>query len=123
MKNKLDITIDDAIFYMEMIRSVWSPYYEPQYGKRKPYLKILKDRESIEYNRFIKVYRVIKHILSDREQFILDQVYALNNSRAPHREIGEQLDVSPERIRQIIKKAENTLARELLKNTVSEYRK
>lgn len=112
MEKEFKIDIDDAIYFMEMISS--------EYGKRKPYLNIIKARESKEYLRFIDVYTAIKHTLSDREQLILDRVYALNQDQTTYKKIGEQLDITPERIRQITKKAEFKLRRAFVKNLVHE---
>lgn len=112
MEKEYKIDIDDAIYFIQQITS--------EYGKQKPYLNIFKNRESKEYFRFIDVYVGIKHILSDRERFILDRVYALNHDQTTYKKIGEQLDITPERIRQITKKAEYKLRRDLIKNLIHE---
>lgn len=108
MEREFKVDIDEAMYFMEMITS--------EYGKQKPYLNIIKNRESKEYFRFIDVYVSIKHILSDRERLILDLVYALNQCQTSYKKIGEQLDLTPERIRQITKKAEYKLRRNLIKD-------
>lgn len=110
MDNEVTFTKEDSIFFMDMVGSCLSPNYVPQLPHKKPYNKILKDRNSTEYKRFIHIYKAIRHILSERERIILDEVYGVNGVKSSLRVAGEKINISPERVRQIRNKAENKLA-------------
>jgi DNA-directed RNA polymerase sigma subunit (sigma70/sigma32) len=105
---------DHAIFFMDMVGSRKSPNYVPKLPKVKPYNKILKGRNSIDFKRFIRLYKAMRHVLSDRELIILDDVYGVNNVRKSLKTVGEMLNISPERVRQICTKAEYKLVDEIL---------
>jgi DNA-directed RNA polymerase specialized sigma subunit len=111
----VNITRDEAIYFLDMIDSYKSPNFKPMIGRRKPYYIFLKDRESKEYIRFIEIYKLLKNILSEREYLILDLIYGLNQECAPLHIIGEEFNIVTERVRQIRNKAERRLANELTK--------
>jgi DNA-directed RNA polymerase specialized sigma subunit len=108
-----DITINDAIFYLDMIGSSYSPNREHKIGDLKPYYKILDERNSDDFKRFVGVYTSMRDFLSEREQIILNGIYGVNKERKTLKTIGEMLNVGPERIRQIGRKAESKIARKI----------
>ena len=108
-----DIIIYDATFYLDMIGSSLSPNKEHKIGDRKPYYKILDERNSDDFKRFVGVYTLMRDFLSEREQVILNELYGVNKERATLKTIGEMLNVGPERIRQIGRKAEFKIARKI----------
>ncbi|WHY75697.1 sigma factor-like helix-turn-helix DNA-binding protein [Neobacillus sp. WH10] len=108
-ENKM--TRDDAIFYLDMIGSSRSPNQKHKIGELKPYYKILGERNSDDFRRFIRIYTEMKHLLTDKEQFILNEIYGVNKEREKLKTIGKMLNVGPERIRQIGTKAEYKIAR------------
>ncbi|MCM3567830.1 sigma factor-like helix-turn-helix DNA-binding protein [Neobacillus mesonae] len=97
-KNNADI--EDAMFYLKMIG------HGSDIGTIKPYYKILNDRNSDDFKRFISVYTKFKDSLSEKEQFVLDEIYGVNKKHVTLKTAGEMLGVGPERARQITKKAE-----------------
>lgn len=117
MDDEKILTRDDVIFFMDMVASSKSPNYVPKLPKIKPYNKILKERNSIDFKRFIRVYKAVRHILSNRELIILDEVYGVNKERSSLKTVGEMLNISPERVRQIRAKAEYKIVDELIKST------
>ncbi|MGF6950093.1 DNA-directed RNA polymerase sigma subunit (sigma70/sigma32) [Neobacillus sp. B4I6] len=117
MEYKTKLTKDDAIFFMDMVGSVRSPNFVPRLHKRKPYYKILNERNSEDYQRFIRLYETMKHILTQREQTILNEMYGLNQERARLTTVGELLNISRDRVRQLRNGAENKIVKELLVKT------
>ncbi|RCW62968.1 hypothetical protein [Saliterribacillus persicus] len=115
MDAEINISKEDAIFYLEMIDSVKSPNFKPGLFRRKPYYILIKDRESINYKRFISVYTALRYVLSDREQFILNRVYGINHEVTPTKNIASSLQITPGRVLTIRNKANVKLAREILK--------
>jgi DNA-directed RNA polymerase sigma subunit (sigma70/sigma32) len=111
-KNKL--TRDDAIFFMDMIEYVWGPNFAPKLYKVKPYTKILNDKNSNNFKRFIRLYKSMSHVLSERELIILDEVYGVNKESTSLKKIAELLNISPERVRQLRNGAENKIGSEIL---------
>jgi len=115
MDNEVKLTKDDSIFFMDMVGSRKSPNHVPKINKVKPYRKMLKDRNSTEYTRFIRIYKAMRHILSEREMIILDEIYGVNGVNCTLKTTGEKVNLSPERVRQICKKSENKLVFGILK--------
>lgn len=114
MDNRYILTKDERIFFMDMIGSFYSPNYVPKLYKVKPYSKILKDRSSDKYKLFIEVFKTVRHILSEREMIILDDIYGVNKeSSSLKTAVGKSLNISTERVRQILKFAEFKIAKEL----------
>jgi DNA-directed RNA polymerase sigma subunit (sigma70/sigma32) len=110
VNNTRNINKGDAIFYLGMIDS--------SFGEVKPYYKVLDERDSDEYKRFIGVFLVISGSLSEKEQFILNELYGVNEKRKTLKAIGEMLNIGPERVRQIAKKAEFKM-RSILKKRIN----
>lgn len=113
--NDKKITSDDAIFFMDMAGSFHSPNATPTMHSVKPYYKILDNPNSNEFQRFIKVYNASKHLLSDREQSILDALYGITHPRRTLKEASIPHNISPERVRQIRQDGERKITRVLLK--------
>ncbi|GAB4074606.1 hypothetical protein GCM10028778_21090 [Barrientosiimonas marina] len=109
------ITSDDVIFFMDMVNSPRSPNHIPGFHQPKPYYKILDDPESEEFRRFIKVYNAEKHVLKEREQKILADLYGVTHPKVNLKEASAIYNVTPERIRQIRQKAERKITTSLLK--------
>lgn len=112
--SKENITKDDAIFFMDMVDSVKSPNFKPKLFRPKPYYKILDNRDSDEFQRFINIYNKIKHVLEKREQQILYDIYGVHKPRMTMQEACKPHNISPERVRQIRYKAEMKMVRSLL---------
>ncbi|NMD71530.1 hypothetical protein HHO41_14590 [Bacillus sp. DNRA2] len=74
MEEEIKLSREDAIFFMDMVASSKSPNYVPKLPKVKPYNKILKDRNSNDFNRFIRLYKAMRYVLAERELIILDEV-------------------------------------------------
>ncbi|WP_099364492.1 hypothetical protein [Fredinandcohnia onubensis] len=109
----VNISKDDAIFYLDMVNSSKSPNFQGSMHRRKPYYDLFKEKESDEYRRFIFVYNTMKHVISDREQYILNEIYGVEKECSKLSLIATTLDVSPERIRAIRNYAERKISTEL----------
>ncbi|ETI70555.1 sigma factor-like helix-turn-helix DNA-binding protein [Neobacillus vireti] len=113
MDTKNKITRNDEIFYLDMIGR------NKEIHALNPYYKILEERNSDDFKRFIGIYTVMREFLSEREQIILNEIYGVNKQRVKLKAVGEMLNICPERVRQIRRKAEFKIARkisEILKN-------
>jgi DNA-directed RNA polymerase sigma subunit (sigma70/sigma32) len=110
-------TRDDAIFFMDMVGSTRSPnFVPPQLGKVKPYKKIVKEKDSIDTKRFIGLYKSIRHRLNEREVIILNEMYGVDKeSPATLKTVGQLLNISPERVRQISSLTERNIVWAMLK--------
>ncbi|MFJ7729276.1 hypothetical protein ACIQXV_24525 [Neobacillus sp. NPDC097160] len=111
----LSLTKDDAIFFMDMVGSVWGPNFKPKLHKSKPYIKILRHKDSAEYKRFIDVYEVMKYILTEKEIVILNEVYGIDKEKSTLQAVADSLNLSFERVRVLRNGAENKIAKALLK--------
>jgi DNA-directed RNA polymerase sigma subunit (sigma70/sigma32) len=111
----MNITSEEATFFLYMIGSRESPNYQSNFGKRKPYYTLLKDSESNEYKKFIQTYVAIKYILTEKEQVVLDRCYGVTQKSAPLHIVGSELNIGPERVRQIKARAEYRLAKRITK--------
>ncbi|WP_421379591.1 hypothetical protein ACOJQI_15845 [Bacillus salacetis] len=99
----MEITKEDVIYFIYMRNS-------EKGGSSKRYYKILHNKESEEYKKFINVYLKHKHLLSVREQLVLDSVYGVNGTPLKLRELAEIIEVTPSRVNQLIYKSERKLA-------------
>jgi DNA-directed RNA polymerase sigma subunit (sigma70/sigma32) len=75
----------------------------------KRYYSILHTNESEEYKRFINVYLKYKFVLPAREQIVLDSIYGVKGKPLKLREVAEIIEVTPERVRQLVYKSERKL--------------
>lgn len=98
---KQSITREDVFFYMDMVDSVLSPIFVPEMYKPKPYIKITKDKKSIDYIKFMTIYKQVRHFLTIKEMYILDRLYSLDNDSETLRNVGKSLNLSSGRVRQI----------------------
>lgn len=112
MENESILTRDDANYFIEMVG--WKLDFSLKSYKVKPYTKLLTDRNSDNYRRFIGVYKAMRNVLSDREQMILDEVYGLNKKGTSLKAVAEMLNISPERVRQLRNEAENMIVSQLM---------
>jgi len=112
---KQSVSYEDAIFYMDMVGSVSSPNFKPKVNRIKPYYEILDNRESKKFQRFVKIYSNQKHILSERERNILDDIYGIFGDRKLMKEVASIHNITPERVRQIIYKSEGKITFNLKK--------
>jgi DNA-directed RNA polymerase specialized sigma subunit len=110
-----NIPKEDVIFFLDMINSHRSPNFKGQFGAKKPYIVLLKERDSMEYRRFVEIYQDIKHILLERERLILDRYYGIYQKTDYLKNIGKEFNIRGERVRQLIAKAEYCIANELAK--------
>jgi hypothetical protein len=67
MDNKNKLTKEDAIFFKDMVDSVWSTNFAPKLYKVKPYAKIRNNKNSNEFKRFIGLYKAMRRVLSERD--------------------------------------------------------
>lgn len=110
----MKFTAEDAVFFLDMIDSIWSSNWKPKMYKQKPYYGLFKDRDSDDYIRFISVYKATRDVLSERMQIVLNEIYGVDKEECSKlKTVGVILNVSPERVRQIIYKAESKLARKV----------
>jgi len=108
MNNRDELNDDDMIFFKEMIAV-------PNWGARRSYYKILKDRESERFIRFIEIYKTVRPLLldrlSERELFILDEFYGLKKESTPINELASTLCISRNRVIQVRNNAERKIRR------------
>lgn len=109
------VTSDDAIFFMDMVKSSKSPNHVSGFYQTKPYYKILDDPDSDAFKRFIKVYHAEKHVLTEREQTILADLYGITKPRVNLKQAGLLHHVTQERIRQIRQNSERKITSALYK--------
>ncbi|MEH7118258.1 sigma factor-like helix-turn-helix DNA-binding protein [Neobacillus vireti] len=108
-----NITKEDVTFFLDMIGSIKRPNYN--IGDLKPYYKILDQRDSENFKRFIKIYIFSRDFLSDREKVILNEAYGVNEKRLTLKAIGEKLNIGPQRVSQIRAEAERKITLKLSK--------
>ncbi|MBD8067797.1 sigma factor-like helix-turn-helix DNA-binding protein [Bacillus sp. PS06] len=101
------ISREDALYYVEMLGN-------ERIHKTKRYYKLLNDRESFDYKRIINVYLEHKNYLSEREKFVLVSIYGVKEKPMKLREVGAMLELTPERIRELIQKGERRITTILL---------
>lgn len=111
-----NLTKEDSIFFMEMIDSSKSPNFEPKMHQVKPYYKIVNEKDSDDFKRFIKVYNAKRNVLTEREQFILDEIFGVNKNCSKLKPVAEILNISSSRVRQIRNKAERKITSDLFKD-------
>ena len=104
-----EMTKEDVLFYLDMIDSSYGPSYEPKIGKFKPYYPLLKERDSEEYKRFIRVYHYFRDCLKEKEKTILDFQYGLKGEIPSLKEVGDYYGFSSSRASQIRNKAERRI--------------
>lgn len=110
----IKITIEDVVFFLDMIDSTKSPNFKPKMYKQKPYYTLFKDKDSGDYKRFVSIYKTIRNVLPKRMQIVLNEIYGVDKKECPQlKPVGVILNISPERVRQIIYRAESILAKEL----------
>ncbi|MGG3471316.1 sigma factor-like helix-turn-helix DNA-binding protein [Neobacillus pocheonensis] len=56
----------------------------------------------------------MSHVLNEREQIILNEMYGVNKERTYLKTVAELLNLSPERVRQLRNRAEYKMIRRLL---------
>jgi DNA-directed RNA polymerase sigma subunit (sigma70/sigma32) len=98
----LEVTKEDVLYFLYMKKS-------EKIGLMKRYYYILHNKESEEYKRFINVYLKHKYVLPAREQIVLDSVYGVKDNPLKLREVAEIIEVTPERVRQLVYKSERKL--------------
>lgn len=106
-----NITEEDVDFFRDMVNL--SRTIKPKFYRHKPYYKILDDPQSEEFQRFIKIYNKTKYILNEREQEILDALYGIHKPRVTLKEASKPHNITPERVRQIVSRAERKIIRKL----------
>jgi hypothetical protein len=108
MENIDELNDDDIIFFKEMIEV-------PSWGARRSYYKILKNRDSEKFIRFICIYKVLRPLLldrlSERELFILDEFYGLKKESIPINELASTLCISRNRVIQVRNNSERKIRR------------
>ena len=110
---------DDAIFFMGMVNSAKSPNHVPGFYKSKPYYKILDNRESAQFQRFMKIYIAQKYVLTVRERQILNDLYGFDKPRLTLKNVGILHNITQERVRQIRQYAERKIVNELMEQSGS----
>lgn len=109
----MKFTVEDAVFFLDMIDSAWSPNWEPKMYKQKPYYALFKDKDSDDYKRFLGVYNAMRNELSERDQFVLDEIYGVDRDCAKLKTVAAMLGITPARVSQIIAKGERNLGEKL----------
>jgi DNA-directed RNA polymerase specialized sigma subunit len=109
-----NITKDDVIFFLDMVGYSLQPESVAKLYNKKPYTKLLSQRDSVKYKRFIAIYTVINHVLPEREQQILNELYGVYKEKTPLKIVADLLNISTERVRQLRNEAETRMAKELL---------
>jgi DNA-directed RNA polymerase sigma subunit (sigma70/sigma32) len=109
-----DLAYSDAIYYMDMVYHVKSPNFVPHFNKERPYIKMLKQKDSEEYKRFIRVYMAVRHLLLEREMSVLDVLYGITRDKATVKTVAEKMCLSSARIAQIRNSAEHKIGRLLI---------
>ncbi|MBM4761449.1 sigma factor-like helix-turn-helix DNA-binding protein [Bacillus sp. B15-48] len=105
-----EISKEDVLFYLDMIGSSYGPSYKPKIGKLKPYYPLLKEQDSQQYKRFIRVYHHYRDCLKEREKTILDFQYGLKGEIPSLKEMGDHFGLSSSRASQIRNKAERRIS-------------
>src|SRR5699024_1490330 len=99
---------DDMNFFERMITV-------PSWGARRSYYKILKDRESEQFIRFIAIYKTVRPLLLDRlskrELFILDELYGLIKEITSLNQLASIVCISRNRVIQVSNNAERKIRR------------
>lgn len=113
--SNVSVTKEEIIYFLDMIDSSHSPNCVPQIGRRRPYWKLLKNRKNNvdEYERFLKVYLFTKDILSEKEQFILDKVYGVDDEIHTETQVAKIMKLSKSRIGYLKRMAELAIERNL----------
>ena len=106
------ITKNDAVYYRDMV-GLGEKKPKSVQSNRSPFYNLLEDRNSHEYIRFIKVYKTMQYVLSEREKLVLNKTYGVDSDIEVMRKIAKEINVTPERVRQIRYKANVKILREL----------
>ncbi|MEH7239438.1 sigma factor-like helix-turn-helix DNA-binding protein [Bacillus sp. JJ1562] len=62
----------------------------------------------------MSIYKTIRNVLPERMQIVLNEIYGVDKEECSKlKPVGVILNISPERVRQIIYRAESILAKEL----------
>lgn len=77
-----------------MIDSTKSPNFEAKMYRRKPYYDLIKNNDSNDYQRFMLVYKAMRYELSEREQFVLDQIYCADKEYSKLESVGKMIGVT-----------------------------
>ncbi|WP_449354690.1 sigma factor-like helix-turn-helix DNA-binding protein [Virgibacillus natechei] len=76
----------------------------------------MDNQDSYEFQRFIKVYNAGKHVLKEREQQILDDLYGVTKPRVTLKKAGIPHNIKQERVRQVRHRAELKIVKSMLKH-------
>lgn len=108
----MNLSKDDAIFFLDMIDSGLSPNHSPEFFKRKPISKFVKNRKSVEYQRFKHIaLELIPLIEDERQLIVLKSRWGFNDKVETLDELAAQLGLKGrETVRTIQKKAERKIA-------------
>lgn len=109
--NEEAITKSDVDFFTEMISNFDLISGKSKFFNRNNYYKILDKRESEGFQRFIRIYNAIKHILKERQRQILDDLYGVYKPRITLKKVGEVHSITSSRVRSIRVDAEVKLKR------------
>ncbi|MFZ3580526.1 sigma factor-like helix-turn-helix DNA-binding protein [Virgibacillus sp. DJP39] len=115
MDYKNELTRDEAIFFLDMVGSVKSPNKKTKSTRVKPYYSILNDRDSDDFKKFIDIYKSLKHILPERKQMIMDEIYGINKPGVSLKTVASSINITRERVRQICHEAEVAMAKEIVR--------
>lgn len=107
------VSKEEALFYLHMVNSHYSPKCVTKKFKIKGYRRFLSDYESDAYKSFIGVYLFFSDRLADRDKEILDLYYGNKGKRMTLIKIGEYLGISSSRVQQLKNQAEYRIAKEV----------
>ncbi|WP_064199054.1 hypothetical protein [Brevibacillus brevis] len=106
---------EDAIFFLDAIGSTYSPNTTYRFNKRSPYMEYLKDRNSEQCRRFLRVGEVLLVLVkNERKAIVLESRWGIYEDIITLEDLGVRLGLkSNESVRYLQKKCERELAKQL----------
>ncbi|MGG0940493.1 hypothetical protein ABHN11_31285 [Brevibacillus centrosporus] len=111
----INLSKEDAIFFLDMIDSTYSPNHVPKLHKQAPLSKLVKDRDSAEYQRFHQIANSLLPLLPrQKEIFVLESRWGLNGEVHTLEHVATQMGLKgKETVRTYQKSAERKIAKQL----------
>ncbi|MGK5654947.1 hypothetical protein ACSNN6_29615 [Brevibacillus formosus] len=106
---------EDVIFFLDAIGSTSSPNTTYRFNKRSPYMEYLKDRNSEQCRRFLRVAEVLWPLVkNDRKAVVLESRWGIYEGIISLKDLGVRLGLKiNESVRYLQKKCEGELAKQL----------
>ncbi|MEC2133435.1 hypothetical protein P9G84_31775 [Brevibacillus centrosporus] len=111
----INLSKEDAIFFLDVIDSMYSPNHVPKLHKQAPLSKLVKDRDSAEYQRFHQIATSLLPLLPrQKEIFVLESRWGLNGEVHTLEQVATQMGLKgKETVRTYQKSAERKIAKQL----------